>query len=93
MACTKQNGTNELVGKWFHSVTSKDGAREIHWQGQVVGKIDDGHYLVQLYEWLMGEPTEMQIVTLQDMVGWSFYHTSADMNGAYEQRANLKGSL
>jgi hypothetical protein len=65
-----------LVGKFFHSW--KDGA--IHWQGHILGSPAQGVYLVQLFEWLMGEPSSQHLVRLEDMCGWTFYSTCEHMN-------------
>lgn len=68
-----------LVGRFFHSF--EDG--EIDWQGEVVGDIGDGRYLVALFSWLDGCSYKQQIVALNDMATWSFYDSSNDMNAAY----------
>jgi len=72
---------NTLVGQFFHSY--KDG--NICWQGKVMRKLDDGKYLVQLYEWMMGAPSSRHIVKASDMDGWSFYATDSDMRIAWEK--------
>lgn len=60
---------NGLVGKFFHSY--KNG--KISWQGHIIQKLSDTKYLVQLFEWVMGEASDQVIVELDDMKDWKFY--------------------
>jgi hypothetical protein len=77
-----------LVGRFFH--TWRDPAeagehstiirgRALNWQGHVVDQIDDAVYLVELFSWLDGCPTDTQIATLDDMRSWTFYDSSLEM--------------
>src|SRR5262245_39935518 len=54
----------EFVGRYFH-VFGDDGS--VNWQGRVVGQIDPTHYLVQFYDWMVGEPGPLHIVTIDQM--------------------------
>jgi hypothetical protein len=76
----KENSNNPLVGKWFH-VFDKN---ELTWQGQIIAEVN-GFYLVQLYDWVMGEATVQKIADLQNMVYWNFYDTAEDMRENYER--------
>jgi hypothetical protein len=71
-----------LIGKFFHSY--KDG--ETQWQGQVLSRPSAGLYLVQLFEWLMGEPSDQKLISLAEMKEWTFYDTVEEWTGAYEQK-------
>lgn len=73
-----------LVGNWFHQ-HKDDGT--LGWQGQVLSEPQPGHYLVQLYGWLDGCPTDRVLVPFPDMLRWKFYETDEDMNDAYAKRA------
>ena len=73
--------TNVLVGQWFHSLTP-DG--RIKWQGHIVGMPQPGVYLVQCFEWFMGEPSVRQLVKLEDMLDWLFYPDDEAMKFSYE---------
>jgi len=64
------------VGRWFHSVND-DGA--IIWQGKILRDSRSGVFVVQLYSWLDGRPTDQRIVRASEMVGWRFYRTDAEM--------------
>ncbi len=60
----------QLVGKYFHSANENN---KIEWQGVVIGEPQSGWYLVQLFEWTSGEPTEQRLVPIEKMIGWLFY--------------------
>lgn len=68
-----------MIGKYFHSI---DDAR-INWQGVVIGEPQGGWYLVQLFEWLMGEESSMRLVKIEDMAGWIFYPDVESMRESY----------
>ena len=68
---------NILTGKFFNS----DDERGI--QGQVLGEVQSGFYLVQLYSWLDGGTSSQKIVTVNDMVDWDFYSTLENMRDHY----------
>jgi hypothetical protein len=63
-----------LEGKYFHSF--KDG--RLHWQGRVLHSMREGYYLVQLYSWLDGRPTNQQLVAYDSMLDWHFYTSHAE---------------
>lgn len=69
-----------LRGKWFHSFT-EDG--RTCWQGQVLDRTANG-YVVQLYDWIMGEPSCQKYVDESKLENWDFYHTHIDMNDRYQ---------
>jgi hypothetical protein len=69
-----------LVGRFFHSI---DGGK-ISWQGVVIGRISDERYLVQLFEWAMGEPSVQRIVSASEMSPWLFYSDADEMRHSYE---------
>lgn len=69
-----------LKGKFFHSF--EDG--RVAWQGCVLGSPAPGHYLVQLFSWLSGGPTNQQIIPFEKMTGWYFYDSAEDMNYSWE---------
>lgn len=78
-AAQANNGT--LSGLWFHS--RKDG--KIEWQGYVVRALESGNYVVQLFEWLMGEPTVQKVVPFDQMKEWDFYPTDRAMRYAWNK--------
>lgn len=70
-----------LVGLWFHSYEIGNSGEEINWQGKVLGRADRS-YLVQLFSWWTGEPTDQVLVRDGDMRRWKFYPTSLKMQAA-----------
>ena len=75
-----------LVGYFFHSVhTEGAGKRPLVWQGHVLSRPDPGFYLVQLYEWMLGEAQACRLVRIEDMLTWSFYPTNEAMQKAYNR--------
>jgi hypothetical protein len=80
--------SGRLIGKWFHSF---DAEGDIKWQGRILGK-PDGLYLVQLHEWLMGDPSDQILVAPPDMKGWHFYDSPEAMRAAYEVERDRRGA-
>jgi hypothetical protein len=39
----------------------------------VIGELQPGWYLVQLFEWTSGEPTVQRLVPIEKMIGWLSY--------------------
>jgi len=69
-----------LKGKFFHSL--EDG--HMKWQGHILAMPRPGYYLVQLFEWLMGEPSIQVIVPFEKMHDWFFYDSAEDMDFSYQ---------
>ena len=61
----------KLVGKYFHSANENN--NKVEWQGVVIAEPHSGWYLVQLFEWASGKPTEQRLVPIEKMIGWLFY--------------------
>lgn len=72
-----------LVGQYFHSW---DGDA-IRWQGIVMSCPQEGTYLVQLYEWVMGTEEVQILVPLSQMMAehWTFYSTRKEWLQAYRK--------
>ena len=82
--------TEKLVGKYFRSTNETN---KVEWQGVVTGEPHPGWYLVQLFEWGSGEPTEQRLVPIEKMIGWSFYpDTEAMMSGSNRSLAHDSGT-
>lgn len=69
-----------MIGKHFH--TLKDG--KIHYQGQIMSKVDDHHYIVDLFSFLSGMCTCQRLYALADMKDWLLYETQAEMMHSYD---------
>jgi hypothetical protein len=57
----------------------------------VIGNPLPGWYLLQLYEYLIGEPNIMKLVKIEDMAGWIFYLDCEEMKFSYEHGAAREG--
>lgn len=74
---------NAMIGKYFHSIVND----KVLWQGCVIGNPEPGIYLLQLFEWLMGEPNVIRIVRIEEMKDWFFYNNGDEMVLSYEHGA------
>ena len=84
-----------FLNKFFHSFRrAEDGCMVARWQGQIVASAGEGRYVVQLYEWLIGSPTDTVFVTLDQMVEeeWVFYEEQEDWNNAIEYGLGKAGA-
>jgi hypothetical protein len=61
---TAKNGKHPLVGRGMHWM-DKDG--EVQWQGELIGDLGDGYFLIQLFEWFSGSPSHQIIVHLSQL--------------------------
>jgi hypothetical protein len=82
---TKSNG---LVGKFFHSLNSD---KKVEWQGFVLSNPEPGWYLVQLFEWLMGNPNVIRLVRIEQMESWLFYPSAKIMSDSYDSGVAREG--
>ena len=81
---------DSLVGKFFHSFVPEGTyvnppTKIVQWQGQVRSKVRDGLYLVRLYDWMMGHPSNEHLIPLEKMLDWQFYSSPEDWKDWYEQ--------
>ena len=84
--------TDPIVGRWFHSFNeAEDGCAVVGWQGQVLSSPRPGLYLVQTYEWMVGEPSDAVLVEIDEMAGWAFYEDADHMRFAYEHGGGKAG--
>ena len=78
-----------LLGQFFHSIGKENG--QVEWQGVVIGNPEPGWYLLQLFEWLMGEPNVRRLVRIEDMGNWLFYENAEAMQVSYEEGCAREG--
>ena len=81
--------TDALAGHFFHSLTVED--EQLEWQGYVLGRVEPGVYLVQLFEWLMGEPNVRRLVRVERMQNWLFYETADQMAYSHDHGLAREG--
>lgn len=76
-------GWSSLLDKWFHTFCSEGRVQQ---QGQIIGALGDGFYVVRFFEWFGGGETRRQLVHLSDIqVGrWALYETDAQMREHYD---------
>jgi hypothetical protein len=68
--------TDPLVGKFFH--TYRGG--KIHWQGEVLARVPrTNFYLVQLFEWWLGTPSDQLLVRINSMREWFFVNSANEL--------------
>lgn len=79
-----------MIGKWFHTIDPYE--HMIEQQGQVIDarEREDGEateYLVQLYSWVDGEPTDQfWLDEVMDMKNMLWYESDTDMREAWERQ-------
>jgi hypothetical protein len=73
---------NCLIGKYFHSIKKDTGL--VEWQGSVLGSPEPGWYLIELFEWVLGESNVMRIVSIEEIIDWLFYEDSESMIFSFE---------
>ena len=81
--------SNDLLGQFFHSIGKDTG--KIEWQGFIIGNPEPGWYLVQLFEWLIGEPNLRRLVRIEDMEHWLFYEDAEAMKFSYANGVAREG--
>lgn len=81
---------NVLIGKFFHSLNRQN---QVHWQGVVLGSPEPGWYLLQLFEWGMGEPSVIRLARFDEMRTWLFYDSASAMKRSYEDGIAREGGL
>lgn len=79
-----------LVGKFFHTTrTCPHGHREAVWQGHIIATPATDVLLIELFEWVMGEPSGQELITLTDFMARNpvLYPDGEDMRFSYEHGA------
>lgn len=61
-----------LVGLFGHT-RDEDGV--IRWQFEIIGKVNDGTYTIQLFSWVDGMPTDVKIMAIDQLHECSLYST------------------
>jgi hypothetical protein len=94
--------TSPLDGVYVHVLTEPTpdkkpgdprGSEEINYQGQVLGVFRDDHIAVQLFSFLDGRPTNVQLFPVEYATNGQmiFYYDDIEMNSAYEGMLERKG--
>jgi len=85
-----------LVGRHFH-IFGDD--KTVSRQGKVIDQVDPTHYLVQFYDWIVGDAGTMHVYTIDAIANaasdagergpgaWQFYEDAAHWNDWYENHS------
>ncbi len=66
---TPVTDTHPLVGRFFHTTdTCPRGHPFPEWQGHIVAAPRPDLLLIELFEWIIGEPNGQQFITLDDFI-------------------------
>ena len=71
---------NKMIGQYFHSIEKG----KVKWQGCILSKPSKNMYLIQLFSWLSGEPTNRQLISIDKMKDWLFYKDFEEMDYSYQ---------
>jgi hypothetical protein len=76
-----------IIGRFFHTFEeTSSGRKRLLCQGYGRARVEEGLYLVQYFEWFMGEASTMKLVRVEDMLAWQFYEDAEHMKFWYEHR-------
>jgi hypothetical protein len=66
---TEEPTSHPLTGRFFHTTrTCHHGARVAQWQGQILAAIPPDVLLIELCDWIIGEPSGQELITLTDFM-------------------------
>ena len=85
----KLTKTHDFVGKFFFSFKND----ELQWQGQIISKVSEGVFLVQLHEWTKGQSSDQVLFSVPDMMSWKFYDTADDWRCALNEYESIKATV
>ena len=78
-----------FVGKFFFSFRND----ELQWQGQIISKVSESVFLVQLHEWTTGGSSDQVLVSVPDMMSWKFFDTADDWRSALGKYESEKSTV
>jgi hypothetical protein len=79
---------HDFVGKFFFSFKND----ELQWRGQIISKVSEGVFLVQLHEWTKGKLSDQVLFSVPDMMSWKFYDTADNWRSALNEYESVKRS-
>lgn len=71
-----------LVNRFAHTYND-DG--EIVYQVEIIAELPEGYYLVQYFDFMMGNESSQGIYHVSEMKGWKIYGEHQDWLDAYER--------
>ena len=82
-----ETDTLDVVGAAFHTFEKDEkGMTRVKHQGLVLSSPMTGWYFVQLFEWLVGQPTIRKLVNIEEMADWHFYGSLEEMKDEYHSK-------
>lgn len=80
---------NTLDGKWFHTLCP---GGKVSQQGQIIGSLGHGFYVVRTFEWFGGAETRRNVVHVSDMRKgrWALYESDDSMREHYEHSIGVQ---
>ena len=66
-----------LIGLYFLTFTQPP-KNVLNWQGRVLSEPNSGWFLVQLYDWILGEAGDIRLVRIEEMAAWYFFESIED---------------
>jgi hypothetical protein len=69
---------------FFHTFDTNG---RIESQGLIIAEDLFGFYLVQYFEWIMGEPSSEELIHKNDTAAWRWYESAEEMRDAYSLQA------
>ena len=74
-----------VVGMFFHTfLMQHDGCHLVENQGRIVAKLKGGWYLIEMFDWLLNEPSCHQVANLRHMAEWWLYPDIETMHQIFE---------
>jgi hypothetical protein len=91
----QQSAPQGLVGRFFH-IFGDEG--DVRYQGKVIAQVDPTRYLVQFYDFIMGEPSTLHVFDIDAITAanilnhrepgaWQFYEDDEHWRFWYQHRA------
>jgi hypothetical protein len=82
-----------LIGLFGHTYVpdiERPNETRIQWQFEIIRRMRGDRYVVQLFSWMDGSPTEVKVMTEADLLGPDvrLYATIEQWNIAYEKEAS-----
>ena len=72
-----------LENLWFLTFTED---KKMQYQGRILSRLENGFYLVQLYEWLLGTESCMKIMPFKEFLDAELYSDNEDLGHAIKDR-------
>ena len=79
---------SSLIGKFFHVLDEfeREGSKQVELcgQGWICGKVEPGWYMLQMFDWIMGEAGSKRVASISDISGFLLYDTKEEMKESFE---------